>query len=202
MFTYWLPWPGKRKASLSGGGPEPRKIPCEARACERLGGLGGDRLLRLAELLEELLARSEVDRRAARARRGRRRPARRRAAAKPPSTRARSASRFVDQRRERSLRRPCDAARRRLRSRCRRGREDRRGLRRRRDRDLKRRLLRRQRSREVLLENDVEVGPAEAVGRDAGAPAARRRPSSTRRGRGSGRTASPRSRCSGSASRR
>ncbi len=32
MLAYWLPWPGKRKATLPGLGPLPRKTPCACRA--------------------------------------------------------------------------------------------------------------------------------------------------------------------------
>ncbi len=37
MLMYWLPWPGKRKASLPGWGPRPRKMPCASIAFHACG---------------------------------------------------------------------------------------------------------------------------------------------------------------------
>ena len=37
MFTYWLPWPVKRKAILPGAGPLPRKTPCAWNAFQVAG---------------------------------------------------------------------------------------------------------------------------------------------------------------------
>ena len=179
MLTYWLPWPGKRKAILPGGGPLPRKMPC---ACKRLPGRGlvrrrapsapsaAARPARPGRRSRSPAARGAADvgrvgrrRRAASSRPARWLQRRRPAGPAAPPTVARAERQDAAQRRLAGWRRcaPCDSPllaplvassagprRRMLRLRC------------------------VSSARDVLLEHDVEVRAAEAVGADAARGAA------------------------------
>ncbi len=200
MFTYWLPCPGKRKASFPAAGPLPRKIPCDARAVRAFGASGLERLLRLSQLLEKLLADPKsIDEPLARGK------------DVCPGARGGGNEPFLHPRHEgveiapegcrRVRAEGRDAAEGGLlgSSRLRgdgggNGRGNGNG-------DLVA-SFRRQHPRNVLLEDEVEVRPAETVGRDAAAPGRPVLRLPVARARGRGGRGSSRNRCSGSASRR
>ena len=170
MLTYWLPWPGNRNASLPARGPLPRKMPCAWSAFHAGGVSKPERPLGLLQLVEQLVGVAEVDRPAARAPRGRAAIGQRRPAGTRPLAHA------GQQPLERAPSARAGAARRARRCRAAAPLRRRRGRRSRGSPATRRRDVDRgpagvvSAPGHVLLEHQVEVRAAEAVGAHAGAP--------------------------------
>ena len=180
MFTYWLPWPVKRKATLPAAGPLPRKTPWAWKAFQVAGASVASAFCAFFSRSTSSLLVPVVDGDPLAAPRGPPGPAPPPAARWPSWASSSRASTFflspsTDRRADHGdvragaawpaeARRPAPpvakgAA----------------------DRDLRRAVLLREGARHVLLEDDVEVRPAEAVGGHPAAPWRAVAPASTRR---------------------